>query len=226
MLGPVAPTEFDLRFDVLGIPVRVSPWFWLGAALLGSSALRADYRFFVICIMVVFVSILVHELGHALTARAFGYAPHILLYQFGGLAMYAPHRDYSVVRSILITAAGPAAGLLLGGLTYAVLIGLRIRDVPLNDYASYFILQMLWVNLAWSLVNLLPVLPLDGGQISRDLLTHFSPRKGLTIALQLSLVTGVLVAAWALSIRSTYVAILFGLLAFQSFSELQNRRSW
>ena len=77
----------DWRFELLGIRVRVSVWFWLAAALLGWNVCQAysqgDQRtllqMLVIWIGVVFVSILVHEFGHALAYRAFGQGAHVVL---------------------------------------------------------------------------------------------------------------------------------------------------
>jgi hypothetical protein len=94
-LAEPQPTSADWHFEVAGIRIRVSAWFWLAAALLGWNACRSmaggDQRLLLqmlgIWIGVVFVSILVHEMGHALAYRAFGQGAHIVLYHFGGLAI-------------------------------------------------------------------------------------------------------------------------------------------
>ena len=108
MLGNVAPTEFDLRFSMFGIPVRVHPLFWAVSAFMGWNP--NDIKMTLIWIACVFVSILVHELGHALTARYFGWPPEIVLYHFGGLAMFQPYSGMTTKRSIIVSAAGPFAG--------------------------------------------------------------------------------------------------------------------
>ena len=112
------PTRFDLKFFLFGIPVRVHPAFWIVGLLLGYQ--KGDLRLTFIWLVVLFVSILVHEMGHALTARKFGWPPNILLYHFGGLAMFQPTFGWSRKRSILISLAGPGAGFLLYGLTLGV----------------------------------------------------------------------------------------------------------
>ena len=71
MFGQIAPTEFDLHFSVFGISVRVHPMFWLGTAILGSNWLKAGIEYLLIWIAVVLVSIVVHELGHAVAFRIF-----------------------------------------------------------------------------------------------------------------------------------------------------------
>jgi membrane-associated protease RseP (regulator of RpoE activity) len=229
MFGPVSPTPYDLQFSLFGIPVRVLPWFWLMAVVLGWPRMEAGAPSLLLWVFAVFLSILVHEFGHALTARACGYPPQVLLYQFGGLALFAPHRNYTLVRSILITAAGPAAGLLLGGLADLALRGV-LRDLLNGNPVTFhrgliqFLLDMWYIGIYWSLLNLLPVLPLDGGQITRDLLLLVTPRHGLRIALTLSAVVGALVAVYGIQSERIYLAIMFGSMAAGSIQALQQRR--
>ena len=101
-------SQYDLNFSLLGIPVRVHPLFWLVAVLLGIRG-NEDPVPILIWVGVVFVSILVHELGHALTARWYGWEPWITLHSFGGLASYRP-TFHDPTSRIVITLAGPGAG--------------------------------------------------------------------------------------------------------------------
>ena len=78
MFGTVAPTPFDLKFSIFGIPVRVHPLFWLVSVIMQWNV--HDPRTTLIWVVCVFVSILIHELGHALTAKSYGWPPHIVLY--------------------------------------------------------------------------------------------------------------------------------------------------
>jgi len=120
------PTRFDLRFTVARVPVRVHPLFWLVAALLGFSA--GDPVFVLIWVGVVFVSILVHEFGHAIAMRHYGESPRVVLHALGGLTIAEPTpwggRWANVSpggrQQILISAAGPGAGFLLAGLVLIV----------------------------------------------------------------------------------------------------------
>ena len=80
-----APTQFDLHFRIAGFPVRVHPLFWLMTLMMG--ARDDDPMTLLIWIGVVFLSILVHELGHALTMRYYGQDARIVLYMMGGLAI-------------------------------------------------------------------------------------------------------------------------------------------
>src|SRR5512147_2302977 len=84
LFQPPPPTRYDLRFSIAGIPVTVHPLFWLIALLLGSSG---DLLLIPIWVAVVFISILIHELGHAFAFRRFGQRSQIILHFAGGLTV-------------------------------------------------------------------------------------------------------------------------------------------
>jgi Zn-dependent protease len=236
MFGPVGTTPFDLRFRLFGIPVTVVSWFWLAALITGwhpDSNQHPDLL--LIWIACLFVSILVHELGHALTALACGWPPEIYLYGFGGLAVYRPTYGHTTGRSVLISFAGPGAGFLLYGATYVALHALVASGWPATlsdegrDRLAYFFGRMLWINLWWGLINLLPVLPLDGGRIAETLFVRFRPYDGARLAATLGVVAGGVVAAYFLMHRERYglyPGLLFGLLAFSNLQTLQTRGPW
>lgn len=246
MFQSPTPTRYDLRFSLFGIPVRVHPLFWLIALLLGSSG---NLTQILLWILVVFVSILIHELGHALAFRRYGQDSHIVLHMGGGLTIpetvswgggYASVAP-SPMQQIIITLAGPFAGFLLAALIIAgviltggsVAIGLLLGFIPIPQLTSLpiggslvgqFISLMLWVNVFWGLINLLPVFPLDGGQVARNVLIQYDPFGGARKSLWLSVITGGLMALVGLIVfRSIYMAFLFGLLAFQSYQALSVR---
>jgi len=226
MLGNAAPTQFDLRFSMFGIPIRVHPLFWALTAANGWHPENFNLTF--LWVACVFVSILVHELGHALFALRFGWPPEIVLYVFGGYASYYPGRGHTTGRKVTISFAGPAAGFLLYGIIWVVEWAvLRFRLVPIDAESVYlwiFFLQMKYINLWWGLVNLLPVYPLDGGQISRELLMHWRPRGGMEISLKLSLLVGAAVAGYFFMHHMTWPAILFAMLAVESLQHLYAMR--
>jgi stage IV sporulation protein FB len=236
MFGSVGTTPYDLRFRLFGIPVTVAPWFWLAALITGwheNSEDRISLLF--IWIGCFFVSILVHEMGHALTALACGWPPQVYLYGFGGLAVYRPTSGHTTGRSVLISFAGPGAGFLLYGLVYVAASALIASGWPqtLEPIWQYrllvFVDFMEFINKWWGLVNLLPVLPLDGGRISEALFTRFRPWDGARLAAVLSVIVagGVTFYAWQHREQyGTYPAILFGLLAFSNIQSLQARGPW
>ncbi len=235
LLAEPPQSAYDLRFSVLGIPVRVHPLFWGVALLFGLSGNQKPAAM-LLWVGTVFVSILIHELGHALTARAYGWPPHITLHGFGGLASYQPtYRSASA--QILITAAGPAAGFLFAGLIVAaiaaaghqVVFGWRFGSMlPVrfeffeSDQLNMVIVDLLYVNIFWGLVNLLPVYPLDGGQISRELFGLASPADSLRQSLWLSVIVAAAVAVVAFTrLNEKYIAFFFAYLAYTSYSTLQ-----
>jgi stage IV sporulation protein FB len=240
------PTQYDLRFSLAGIPVRVHPLFWLIAVLFGFSA---DLIQLLIWVLVVFVSILMHELGHALAMRYYGQPSRIILHFAGGLTVPEPvawgSRWANVAlkpnQEIFISLAGPGAGFLLAALVAvavtisggSILTNWLFGIIPLPMAAmlpiggrvvSLFVTMLLWVNIFWGLINLLPVYPLDGGNVSRYLLLKADPIDGVSKSLWVSVIAGGLAAvAGLLVFRSIYMALLFGLLAFQSYQSLQGR---
>lgn len=244
------PTSYDLKFNVGPIPVRVHPMFWLVAVFLGGVS-QAPVNFVLIWVAVLFVSILIHELGHAVAALAHGWPPRVVLYSFGGLAIYSPTRR-THASSIGISFAGPAAGFVLAGITYLYLIvggyepsvaigpatdvtGFPIFSflnfhillgAPMRNPNVYFVLyDLFYINLMWGFVNLLPIYPLDGGQIARELFVMTNRRDGVMQSLQLSLMCAVAMAAvGAMYFQSFYIAIMFGLLAYQNFEDMNRTR--
>ena len=222
------PTEYDLRFSLFKIPVRVSIWFWLLAAFLGFDLLRSSFELFVVWMLVVFVSILVHEFGHALVATALGYSVRVLLYQFGGLAMFEPDSRYSRSKSIAISLAGPGAGLTLYfisklGATYLPSVQNVLSPTALFLLLNALIFSMS-VNLVWSLLNLLPIMPLDGGNVFREICTHISPRNGVRFAAQTGAVLAGVLCAYCLTNGMFYNAVLVGSLCAQNIQIAQQRR--
>jgi stage IV sporulation protein FB len=246
LLQSPPPTRYDLRFSIAGIPIRVHPLFWLLTLLLGATG---DLVQLVVWVLVVFVSIIVHELGHAFAMRYFGQSSHIVLHFAGGLAIPDSvqwgSRWANVAlgpnQYILISLAGPVAGFLLAGVA---IIGILISGgsvgttwlfglipLPLNAVLPFggrildvLVTIVLWVNIFWGLINLLPVFPLDGGNVARNILIQYDPLNGVRKSLWVSVITGGLIAFVALVfLRSIYMALLFGLLAFQSYQSLQGR---
>jgi stage IV sporulation protein FB len=233
MFGSLQTTHYDLRFHLFGIPVNVTPWFWLGSLLLASGLLQEGrYDLLVLAIACLFVSILVHEMGHALTAKSFGWPPEVFLYQFGGLAVFRPGYGYTTARSVLISFMGPAAGFMLYGLTLivkrALLPTLWFHSLEGTSQLRvlFVIHQMEWINLWWGLVNLLPVLPLDGGRIAESLLQRARPYDGRSLAVKLSIAVAGAMAIYFYQQQDVYAAILFGLLCVSNVQSLQQPTPW
>ncbi|HSP77950.1 MAG TPA: site-2 protease family protein, partial [Myxococcaceae bacterium] len=193
-----------LQFNLGRIPVMVEPSFWLVAALLGM-AIR-DMKLLLLWVAVVFVSVLVHELGHAVAAMAMGSGAAIRLYSFGGLCYHQPLGRW---QGVVVSLAGPFAGFLFGGLTYVV-----SRVWPPTSPLGAYLYEFLWfANIYWGLINLLPVPPLDGGHVALGVLGPTRRR----MALLLGVIAAGAVVAWALSERRIYLTALFAWMGFQCY---------
>ncbi len=235
-LSEPPPTQADLHFRIFGFPVRVHPLFWLVTILLSmGGSERVDPLMALIWVVVVFVSILVHELGHAVVQQYFGGHPWITLYSFGGLAS-CNDCDRRPRSQIIISLAGPLAGFFFAGFVVSILIALqRFRGFELDwvpvrwslfgSWVDYVIWYLMFVNIAWGLVNLLPIYPLDGGQIARQLFLLWNSRTGTIQSLYLSAGAAVLIAAYALVRHEFYLGLMFGFLAYGSFQAIQFYRN-
>ena len=197
-------------FRIAGIPVRVEPAFFLIVALLG---LGQEPRFIVSWVVIAFAGILLHELGHAVAFRAFGIQPSIVLHGFGGLT--SGTGALSPGRNIVVSLAGPLSNIVLIGLPMlwaesAGLIG--------DGDARVVLAQVLWITIGWSLLNLVPVLPLDGGAVAASVLELVMPGRGRRAATWLS----VGVAAVA-AVAAALYGLLFGVLLAGFFAAANAR---
>src|SRR5215813_15038454 len=102
---------------IFGIPVKIDPSFLIICAMLAYSRLSVP-ALLVEWLIVIFVSILVHELGHALVVRSFGLSPQITLYSMGGLTSWIDEKGLSHAKRIAISLAGPFAGFIFGGIVF------------------------------------------------------------------------------------------------------------
>ena len=250
-------SQFDLHFQIAGFPVRVTPFFWVAAGVLGHS-LAAGFNLALedqsptlgvllgLWIVCVFLSILTHEMGHAVAMRFYGMKARIVLWHFGGLAVPESMSSFVGFSSrtrpraqIVISAAGPAAQLLLAVAVIAAarLAGWRVNtmiawvndtfalltgtsELPLQP-AEVLLTFFLWPSIAWALLNLLPIYPLDGGQIAREVFTIVSPHNGTRHSLVFSFVTALAVVLYGLNQNDIFLAIMFGMLAYSSYQMLQ-----
>jgi len=206
-----------IRFHISSIPVTVHPFFFLTAFLIGprSGALAVS----VVWVAVVFVGILLHEIGHAVAGRAMGLAPAISLHGFGGLTSWRGGASLSHGRQILISAAGPAVGIAIGGA--ALIIG-RALPLQTQTLCAHLVLDLVWVNLGWGLLNLLPVLPLDGGNIAASAAEMLFGLRGRQVARIVSLGLTILLTGWAVVSMQVWLAILGGILTMINWKAMQS----
>ena len=196
-----------MKFTLFGIPVHVRPIFWVVAVLLGlpSDTGRSELTKLAAWVAVVFVSILVHELGHAVAIRAYGREARIELWGLGGLTHWGPGPPVTHGQNIAVSLSGPGAGLLLGGVVYAT--QLMVNPEP-GSLAADAVGQALWVNVGWGVANLIPILPLDGGRVAESLGGWIAEERGRRVAHGVSLVLAVAVGALALYARVFWIGFI------------------
>ncbi len=174
-----------------GIPVYISPYWFLIAGVFIliyandlAATLHGSTRFIVAAAFVVllYVSVLIHELSHSLVARGYGLpVRRILLYPLGGFSEIE-REPQTPGREFVVSAAGPALSLALAAAGYGLM-----RVVPPNTIAGTLVRQLMWANLVVGLFNLLPGLPLDGGRMLRAVIWKLTGRPS----------TSTIAAAWA-----------------------------
>ncbi|MFT4549615.1 MAG: stage IV sporulation protein FB [Verrucomicrobiales bacterium] len=204
-----------LRFTIFGIPTKIHWMFWATMALLGGigrpGMTPMGYQAVAIFVFVGFISVLGHELGHAMTARKFGARPEISLYFLGGLASY-PEVRMTRNQRLQVIAAGPGFGFAV-----ALVVWLLQTFVLSDRLLGFHMIVLLWalwtINFYWSLLNILPIVPLDGGQFLGTWMN------GGRLQLRSQIGTGVAaaVAVYALFNNSFFMAVMFGLLAYQNY---------
>ena len=174
-----------------GIPVYISPYWFLIAGVFIliyandlASTLHGSTRFIVAAAFVVllYVSVLIHELSHSLVARGYGLpVRRILLYPLGGFSEIE-REPPTPGREFLVSAAGPALSLALAAAGYGLMY-----VVPADTIAGTLVHQLVWANLVVGIFNLLPGLPLDGGRMLRAVIWKLTGRQS----------TSTIAAAWA-----------------------------
>lgn len=213
------------KFRLFGIPIQVEPFFAIVLALFGFAMYsRAGTQFVVSFAVIAAVSILIHELGHALAFKAFGLQPSILLHGMGGLTSSSGHM--TPVRNLVVTLAGPVPPLVFIGLP--ALSMLRSSGYTFSLVQPFFqptasvifLQQLVFVNLVWSLLNLIPVLPLDGGIVSASILEMIVKGRGRQIANVISILIAGALGLWALSMGELILPVMAVFLVGLNIMEL------
>ncbi|MDR2463986.1 MAG: site-2 protease family protein [Verrucomicrobiales bacterium] len=201
------------KFSLFGFPVQVQPWFWLVAFLLGGGFQMSgtfDWLPVLEWMTVIFLSLLAHELGHAVAVRRFGGWPVIVIHSLGGTTYY--ENRFNRKERLMVSAAGPAFSLMLMALS-AALVFTGVVPPFLREITR----MMMWINGVWTVFNLLPVLPMDGGQILRDVL---GPRH-FRLSCVIGMLTAVIIGVVLLKFGWIFAALLLGFMAFQNYQALR-----
>jgi Zn-dependent protease len=170
-------------------------------------------------VAVVFVAILLHEYGHALAAKFYGQNPEIELHAIGGTTKWTWVDDLRWHQRVIISLAGPVIGFVAAGLLY---LGDAVRPIDLPYALRLARYDFLWIAVAWGIFNLLPLLPMDGGQALAETLEHeLGADRGRLWARRVSCITGFagLIAGFALN--AVWAGLLCGIFAFDSLQRMR-----
>ena len=206
-----------VKFSILGIPVSVEPWFWITMAFIGGglhAANSTDILLVLVFVFAGFLSIIIHELGHALTIRKYGLPAAITLRAFGGYASF-PAGKLDRKQSFVVTAAGPALQFVFGVLLIVLAPSISI---PEGSLFLPFLRDLIWVSIAWSILNCLPVYPMDGGQMMAAIL---GPKKQHFVHLISSIVAVAVGIAGYLYLGTILLPIFMALFAWQNWQSYQ-----
>jgi Zn-dependent protease len=203
-----------LSFRIGKIPVRVHPVFFLMTVILGSG----DFHSLPVWVGVVFVSVLIHELGHATAGLAFGLAPQIDLHGMGGTTSWPGGKRVGSWRHIVISLAGPCAGFVF----YGAALAYSTRFPPTSDVAVDVLDKLRWVNLGWGVVNLVPMLPLDGGNVMTQLLNAATRGRGERPARIVSIVFAAAAFVLTVMTKQWWLAFLAGSFASSNWRGLRD----
>ena len=218
-----------IRFRLFGFPVTVEPWHWAILAFCGGAlGIKESTDLLPVLLFMAagVVSIIIHELGHALTMRVFG-GRHIsiVLHGMGGHAI-SQGAPFSRGQHILISLAGPLLQAACGLLVLIAVItsadtssgstGLEVS--PVYQLLDDFIL----VSLFWAILNLIPVYPMDGGQILHGILGPRRVQLTLQISISVAIFAGVLGVIY---LKTFLLSIFMVFSAVENYKALKRTRT-
>ena len=197
-------------FSIFGVPVSISIWHF---PLLFMIGYNGDLRDTLLFVLIGSFSILAHEMGHALTSLMFRLAPRIELVMFGGLTYHEPAK--SLRDDFLIVAAGPAMNMVLGTIGW-----LLPQDT--GDLAGHAARSLMLINYFWGAFNLIPAVPLDGGQLLRVVLhATIKPVRASRWTHRIGIGAGLLFGLLGVFLRMPFAGVMMLMFAFQNWQMLQ-----
>jgi len=212
-LGSIGGTSIDVDFT-----------FFILIFLFAARSYESDHNIATALIWapVIFISILVHEFAHAASIAVFGFgSSHIVLGGMGGVTIN--ERRSRPWQELLISAAGPLSSFALAWI--CLLIFYRVQYAQRDPALLAFLPLMYGVGILWGEFNLLPIPPLDGGHVLRNLLRMFLREKlAFVIAVWVAMVLGAGLVIFALARRDFFFAMIIGWFTFNNFQQWEEYR--
>lgn len=239
-----------IEFTLFGIPIRILPWHWVGLAFIsGAFGISSSSELIMVLMFMVaaFLSILTHELAHALVGRRVGGGTAaITMEMFGGLTSYYGTR-FTKWGTVASVAAGPGINIatllvcciicffIAGGntfYTFRLALGLIVSPYSTFHFVSenflitnetarpvFFMGSLMWTCFWWSLLNLLPIYPMDGGLILEQFLKS---QKRLHIV---GMVSAIIIAVLGfLFFKSILLLVFMSMFAYMNYQAYRQAR--
>lgn len=204
-----------LHFSLFGFPVTIHWMFWVITAMLfGGFEARTpeQFQFLILSMVAAFLSVLIHELGHAFLMRRYGARASILLHSMGGLAF--ADRSFTRGKSIIVSLAGPVVEIVCGLLVW------ELSGIDGPAAVKFFFLQFALISIYWGLINLIPIYPLDGGHI----MVHVLGPRLIKVSITISIVCAVAVGVYFFLGGNYFGGLVLGYIAFENVKRLQGQR--
>lgn len=199
------------------IPIVIRIPFWICIFIIAMTLSPMQWNQIAIWCLVICFSVIIHELGHALTALYFERPPRIELIAMGGVTYFNP-KNLPVWKRFFITLNGPLFGFFLALFSYY--FATLSSD---NSFAQTFFNQVSSINLVWTLVNLLPILPLDGGQMVTMILEKFWGAQGYRYTCLMSAIFSLLLSLFLFGIKIFLAGALFFLFFFDNLMTFRQK---
>lgn len=206
-----------LHFSLFGFPVTIHWMFWVITAMLfGGLEARSPEQFQLLILSMVagFLSILIHELGHAFMMRRYGARASILLHSMGGLAF--ADRSFTRGKSIIVSLAGPLVEIVFGLIVWELLR----QGLGGPEKVHFFLNQFAFISVYWGLINLVPIYPLDGGHI----MVHVLGPRLIKLSISISIVAAVGIGILFFLSGNFFGGLVLGYIAFENVKRLQGQR--
>lgn len=197
------------------IPVHIQSFFWVTAGFIAYLGAENDIKKGLICLVVILFSLLLHEFGHALSAVFFGQRAKIDLVAFGGVTTRTGPK-LPLWKEFIVVLNGPMMGIILIYISRQLLVFFP---------ESFMLAVMLQINLTWTLLNLLPVQPLDGGHLLSIVLEGLFGVRGVKIALFISMLLALSFTLILFVYQYIFLGAIFALLTFESYRAWKNSLS-
>ena len=218
-------------FSFAGIPVSVSGWYlllvaWTSWSAAGGAPDGLGVTYGLLWATALTSGLLIHEFGHALAARHFALRPQVLLHGWGGLC--AHDRAKRDLHDVIIISAGPLVELAFGILCAIVWYFLKSSSPSLaaNPAVNIAFTYLIYINVVWAFINLVPLWPLDGGQLFRLAAVRLlGPRNGEKVTHYLGIAIGVAAAALGYEFGGMFLSLLCLLLVYENYTKLSSGRS-